>query len=193
MFNGCTTLKTVALPEITEASVTNIGAIFNNCKALESVDLSPVNLEAVTDATNVFNSCSNLTEVTVNTTVSSATVTSMFTGVASTGTLNTTNNSNIFVDNVPSGWTVEVPNYMTIEINSGAIYIFYSSVYSNISSYIKKMVVNGEEVAISNTPSLPNSSNTVVVHFNKFNKNATLERLFYNNTYITTCFMVAQD
>jgi surface protein len=186
MFNGCTTLKTVVLPEITDASVTTIGSIFNNCKALESVDLSPVNLEAVTDATNVFNACSNLTEVTVNTTVSSATVTSMFTGVASSGTLNASNNSNIFVDNVPSGWKVEVPSYMTIEIKSGASSLFNSSGYSNISKYIKKITVNDTNVTISNSPNLPNDINTIVIHFKNFDQSVSLSRLFYDNTYITS-------
>jgi surface protein len=188
MFYNCKKLTSLDLSNFNTGKVTTMNNMFNYCTSLTSLDLSSFNFSKVTNAGYIFANCTSLTSLTVDTDVTSMSIMYyMFRNITTSGVLYTNSTDNIFAQNIPDTWTVKVPSRMTIEIKSGASYLFYNSTgYSNISKYIKKMTVNGEEVEISNAPNLPNDSNTVVVHFNKFNENISLYYLFYNNKYITS-------
>jgi surface protein len=189
MFYGCTSLTSLDLSNFDTSKIEDMSHMFFSCSSLTSLDLSSFDFDNVFNMYCMFYRCSSLESLTVNTNVSLVSETSnMFADVSTSGTLYTNSSNNIFAKNVPSTWTVEVPNYITLEIKKSTNAVFiYDSRYIFISDYITKITVNGEEIEKTNyLSSFPNDSNTVVIHFNKFNEGTSLYNMFYNCPHITS-------
>jgi surface protein len=89
---------------------------------------------------------------------------------------------------VPSGWTVEVPNYIMVEfmgltISSGMLEPEYNYEICNIIDAVKEIIVDGVSVGLNNSVEVGSGTHTAIIHIKK--DATSLSKLFIYNGSVT--------
>ena len=137
MFKNCSALTTTPLMYATCLSGNAMNGAFENCSAITSFEFKNVITNFGGNACHYcFNNCANLERMKIETSLSSARPGTWMPNVKATGTF-ITNNPSAWLSGsggIPTGWTVQEIDYLTIEAlsagtltyDSSAAPIFYS-------------------------------------------------------------------
>ena len=66
MYEKCSSLVSIHIPEINTKKVTNANSMFKGCSRLEEIDASNFNTAKITDMGEMFSGCSSLVELDIN-------------------------------------------------------------------------------------------------------------------------------
>jgi surface protein len=109
MLYECTKLSTVkGLSKLIKTETTNVSYLFSGCSLITNLDFTGCDLSNITNYKYMFQNCKNLTSITMKGNInSSASVTSMFSGVSTTGTFYYDSNYDYskIIAVLPSTWT----------------------------------------------------------------------------------------